>query len=571
MSAPDYIQTPEFPSPRIAESRRLTGPNLYSARPGAVLEVTSLDDALLDAWRTAATHLIGAMKWELSDLVIRREKQGASLFLAAPVDVLMTATEVNEQAWVAAESGVVHAPDAARVTLETTASAERATRPHFAHVYAEARRRGLTVAFDDALITLGGGAGSRTWSFTALPDVGDIAWAELNDVPIALVTGSNGKTTTTRLVAAMWRAHGSVTGWSCSDGVWVDDTQLEGGDYAGPAGAREVLRDHRVQAAVLETARGGMLRRGLAVTRASAAIITNISPDHFGEYGIDTLGELAEVKGIVARALGDAGHLVLNADDPLLVDLASRIDARVAWFSVKSSSADACVRDGRVLLQHEEATYDLGAVDDMPVTFRGAAPHNIENVLGAALLASVAGVSVDAIRSTLATFGSTPRDNPGRLHVYRIGGVTLLTDYAHNPGGLAALCETARTMPAERRLLLLGQAGNRDDEQLQALVRAAWEVMPFDRVIVKEMPTMLRGRALGDVPRVFCDELTALGARPDQVEVVVGELAAIRRAVTWAREGDILVCPVHVEKAAVLAWLARVSEVGWRAGQPLPD
>ncbi len=576
---------PEYASPRIVDSRRLPGPNLYSARTGAVLEVALGDDdaqQLIAAWRHHVAQLVLALDWGVCESHVRRERTGASLFVAAAVDVLMTATEVNEQAWLAAES-----PSAAdlRDVVERLAAAavnEQRTRHHLEAAWAAAMARGLVTTLDDEVLTIGSGAGGHSWPLRDIPATDAIPWSAIHDVPIMLVTGSNGKTTTTRLVAAMWRAEGLVTGWSCSDGVWVDDAQLESGDYSGPSGARTVLRHTRVHAAVLETARGGILRRGLAVNRADAAIITNISADHFGEYGIDTMRELADVKGVVARAVGARGCLVLNADDPLLVDLGSRVGARLAWFSaapvcalldahVASGGDAAFVRDGRVLLHREGVAHDLGAVDGMPITLRGAAPHNVQNILGAALLGSVAGVGDDAIRRTLASFGEAPTDNPGRLQVYRFGGVTLLTDYAHNPGGLAALCETATTFAATRRLLLLGQAGNRDDEQLRALVGAAFGVMSFDHVIVKEMHARLRGRMPGELPRVFTDELARLSVATAEVEVVVGELAAVRRAVAWAGEGDLLVCPIHVEKAAVLAWLARMSDVGWRPGQPLPD
>jgi UDP-N-acetylmuramyl tripeptide synthase len=562
------------------------GPNLFSSRMGAVLEVTFTDDVAesrLASWATNATNLRAVLGWTGAELHVRPEKGGAQLFIEAPPDALMTATEVNEQAWVLAESGGGASPPTSLVeSLRAKADAERLTRPNLAAAYGEAMQRGLSVTFDDELVTLGSGSGSRTWPLARVPEVASIDWGALYDVPIALVTGSNGKTTTTRLVAAMWRSAARVPGWSCSDGVWAGDAPLEQGDYAGPAGARVVLREARVGAAVLETARGGILRRGLAVSRADAAIITNISADHFGEYGIASLEELAEVKGVVARALGERGCLVLNADDPLLVALAGSLASRLAWFSmspehpaldahVVAGGDAATLHDGRVMLHLGDVWHDLGAIASMPITLRATARHNIENVLGASLLAAIAGVPVDNIRETLRRFGASPTDNPGRLHVYQFGGLTALVDYAHNPDGLASLCETAGSFPAVRRLLVLGQAGNRDDEQLRALVHAAWSVMPFDHVIIKEMTTMLRGRAIGDIPAVLADELSRMGVPAASIEVAPGELEAVRRAFAWAQDGDLLVCPVHIEKKVVLDWMARMGESGWRAGSPLPE
>jgi cyanophycin synthetase len=594
---------PEFPSPSIVDSRRLMGPNLYSDRMGVVLELKFQGDAWRQSalWMGVAARLSMELGWGQPGVAGNAEEGGSTLFMTAPVDCLMTATEVSEQAWVLVENGVpVELNEWLIEQLRAKAAAESATKPHLAAAYNAARERGLDVTFDDESLTIGSGGGSRTWPLADVPDVTDIDWTVLHDVPITLVTGSNGKTTTTRLVAAMWRAAGRATGWSCSDGVWVDDDQLEQGDYSGPAGARVVLRDTRVNAAVLETARGGILRRGLAVSRADAAIITNIAADHFGEYGIGTLRDLAAAKGVVARALADAvptgarsategpafpahhGTLVLNADDPLLVEIAPSLKVRLAWFStspehpaldahVLEGGDAATLHDGRVMLHRDDVWHDLGAISAMPLTLNGTATHTIENVLGASLLASETGVPTACIRDTLATFGAAPDDNPGRLQVYRFGGVTVLVDYAHNPDGLAALCETAKEMPATRRLVILGQAGNRDDEQLRALARAAWGVIPFDRVIVKEMLTMLRGRQAGEIPAILTDELSRLGVPSDRVDVAPSELEAVRRAFGWARDGDLLVCPVHIDKKGVLAWLKQLTDAGWVAGRPLPS
>ena len=584
MAAPVTAQQ-EFSSPSIVDSRRLMGPNLYSVRAGAVLEVTCDDahaESLIDAWSVQSTALARALGWGEVETHARREAGGATLFLAAPVDVLMTATDVNEQAWLIAESASpAEARDAIVVRLRATADAERCTRPNLAAVVAEARARGLSVTWDDAWLTAGSGAGSRSWPLGDVPALPDMPWTTVRDVSIALVTGSNGKTTTTRLVAAMWRAAGVSPGWSCSDGVWAGDEQIESGDFSGPGGARCVLRASGIGAAVLETARGGILRRGLAVSRANAAIITNISADHFGEYGITSVHDLADVKGVVARVLDGAGRLVLNADDPLLVELAVRVTANVSWFSVSPARAalDAHVRaggdaatvhEGRAILHRDGARYDLGDLTAMPITLRGAAPHNVANILGAALLGSALGIPVAAIRATLATFGASAHDNPGRLQVYRFGGLTVLVDYAHNPDGLAALCATAKAMPSQRRLLLLGQAGNRDDEQIRALVRAAWSVLSFDRVIVKEEIALLRGRVAGDVPGILVNELARLGVASQHVEIAPSELAAMKRAFEWAQDGDLLVCPIHIDKQDVLSWLGRLTDAGWRAGADVP-
>ncbi len=566
------------------------GPNLYSSSTGAALEVAVEQHqaaALFDRWQQQARRLAHALGWPVPELHVRPQRGGASLFLSAPVDVLMSATELTEQAWALAEQSlpgggdVIDASDPVVVRLATLATTERHDHSNLAEVYAAAVARDILATFDDEVFTLGSGARARSWPLAGIPAEHDVPWEEISDVPIALVTGSNGKTTTTRLVAAMWRASGGAPGWCCSDGVWIGDAQVEEGDYSGPMGARRVVRAPEVDGAILECARGGMLRRGLAVSRAHAAIITNIVEDHFGEYGIESLDDLTAAKRIVERVLSPEGWLVLNADDPHLTEVATRSRARVALFSaapthdaldahVDGGGHAALVREGRVMLRREGAWHDLGHVDDMPLTMRGAAPHNVQNILGAALLATGIGASVDGMRKALASFGASSRDNPGRLQRYEFGGVVVLVDYAHNPDGLAALCETARSIPATRRLLLLGQAGNRNDEEIRDLARVAMRLLPFDYVIIKEELKLLRGRSEGDVPRLLLDELDRLGMPTAHVETTLDEIVAMRRAFEWARAGDLLVCPIHVEKAHVLGWLGRVGVADWAPGQPLP-
>jgi UDP-N-acetylmuramyl tripeptide synthase len=355
----------------------------------------------------------------------------------------------------------------------------------------------------------------------------EIVVDERPDVPIALVTGSNGKTTTTRLLAAMLRAEGHTVGYCCTDGVFVGDECVVKGDFSGPEGARLVLRDVRVTAAVLETARGGLLRRGLIVPRANAAVITNVAADHFGDYGVDTLVDLARVKGIVGRALGPTGVLVLNGDDPSLRAHPPTSAGSTKWFTTESPD-------------------DLiPPVAEMPVALGGAARHNVANALAAAHVARAMGVARETILATLRTFGADNSDNAGRLERFDVGGVRVWVDYAHNPHGLAALLDAARAHLKGGRLgLLLGQAGDRDDVAIRDLARTAWAARPA-RIVLKDLEGYLRGRTLGEVPALLREELIAAGARADQLAVSVDDVEGVRALLTWAAAGDLLVLPVH--------------------------
>jgi cyanophycin synthetase len=598
--------TSEYLSPTILSSRRLFGPNLFSAAPGAVLDVACTNTharLVVERWTAEAQHLAAQVGWSQARTTTRFGRESASLFLEAPADGLLTASDLTEQAWVAAEwwqertaeddtTGAAITPNPHVIALLQRAyAAERVPLAHVTPLREYARAHGLVFSLDDESCAVGAGSGVFTLrhdeSARLTPSARDLAARRARNVPTVLVTGSNGKTTTTRLIAAMAREAEYEVGWSCSDGVYMGGEQVAGGDYTGPGGARLVLNDRRVSFAVLEAARGGMLRRGLAINRADAAVITNISADHFGEYGIDTLDDLAQVKSIVARALPPDRPLTLNADDPTLVALGETLAADrrpIAWFSrgllaeagtrveqgIARTDFGAILRDGQLRLCVARQWYELGAVADMPVTLAGHAAHNIDNALAAALTAAIAGVNPSAIRSALATFGGASADNPGRLMVRALGGITVILDYAHNPGGIAALCSTAASIPAKRRLLLFGQAGDRDDDQLRALAQMAWQTQRFDRVIIKEMVSMLRGRAVGELPHVLRDALLKAGAAPELVSIVDSEMHGVRDALAWARPGDVLVLGVHISVPAVSALLDRLAAQSWHAGDTLP-
>ena len=577
-----------------------------------MLDVTgaALDAARLDAWRRRVGRVQALLNWPDKRTVVRRHATGVMLALTAPCDQLFTATEINEWAlcaslveaaperWPALEEELVRAAqraaDLAREPADATGPtplpvafaatppvlAERAALARFERLSAleasprlraladaAARQQRLFVLDEDAL-TLGSGEGGRTWPLAGLPAVAQVDWPTLRDIPAALVTGSNGKTTTVRLIAACLRAHGLRDGFNCTDGLFIGGEAVASGDYSGPVGTRTILRDTRVQAAVLETARGGILRRGLAADRVDVAVITNVSADHFGEYGIHDLGALADVKFVVASAVRDTGLLVLNAGDALLRERAVHVERTLGWFALDHDHPVLCahrerggatsgVRDGRLVVVRDHAELDLGAIVAMPLTVRGSADYNVANAAGAALAALALGVPPEHVSATLQWFGADPADNAGRLMRYDYRGAQVLVDYAHNPDGLAGLLKVARQLQGDGRLaLVLGQAGNRTTADIQELARTAAAVRP-DRIVVKEAETYLRGRQPGEVPAILEAELLLAGMPRAAVDVCMTELGSVQRLLDWSRPGDVLVLPVHDRsaRAAVMALL----------------
>jgi UDP-N-acetylmuramyl tripeptide synthase len=575
---------------RLVDSRRLTGPNLLLDGPGAILDI-ALEGA--DPERTKMAWSLALQKLD----VCRTDSQtvrtaariypdGLSVAFTADPDVLYTATEVNEEAfrWSSAVEDLGDIPglkgfpvEAARKLRE---SLSRERKPWFKPLATQAAEHDVTLLIDDKRVSVGLGCGSRVWPAEETSEVlSHIPWSELSDIPTALVTGTNGKTTTVRLLGAMVKAAGLVGGVTSTDRVTVGDDVVATGDYSGPNGARTVLRDRRVEMALLEVARGGILRRGLGVPRATAALVTNVANDHLGEFGIFDLEALADTKMVVAKAVSQKGRVVLNAEDSRLLERGSKLSVPVIWFTTapmdhdvadhRKRGGEACIVEGKTLVycRGQEKT-PIADVDQIPIAFGGAARHNVANALGAIGVAIALGLPIEAIRRGLMEFESTPDANPGRANVWQLSGVTVIVDFAHNPHGLEALAGMAGAMRAARRAIVIGQAGDRDDDAIREFARAAWAMAP-DHVFIKEMEVYLRGREPGVIPKMIAGELLRCGAKDAALSHWPSELEAVRAAIEWAREGDLLLLTTHAQRDEVIALLSRLASEGWGPGRPI--
>ena len=309
------------------------------------------------------------------------------------------------------------------------------------------------------------------------------------------------------------------------------------------------------------------------------ALVTNVSPDHFGEYGIDDLDGLADTKLTVAAVVKSDGLLVLNADDELLVAKSRGLTARfgaspaLGWFALdadapllrdhRARGGSTCgVRAGRLRVSHAGTDRDLGPVATMPLTVEGSASYNIANLAAAALAAVALGIADEDIAAVFASFGRAPADNLGRLMRFEVNGVRVLVDYAHNPAGLRGLLNVAEHLRAGsgRLGMLLGHAGNRQDTEIEQVARVAAEFRPA-LIVIKENEGHLRGREAGEIPRLIRAELMRAGLPEAALPVRMSELAAARCALEWARPGDVLALPVHspAARAQVLEMLAGVA------------
>ncbi len=395
-------------------------------------------------------------------------------------------------------------------------------------------------------------------------------------VPVVAITGTNGKTTTSRMVAHIARTQGRHVGWSSTDGIYVDGVLVEGGDYSGPSGAGRVLAHREVELAVTETARGGILLKGIGLTRNDVSVVTNVTADHLGLHGIDTVDQLAEVKAVVPRITRKDGWAVLNADDPRVYAMRSMVKAQPWVFSrdpdspgVRETLSDGgratTVIDGWVSVLTPNSDPDpLVELVDVPMTLAGLSRFNVENTLAAASAALAVGIPRDFVVEGLRTFRPDSEHNPGRMNFFSVphpqapvgtdGEVSVVMDLAHNEAGLEALLEVMNGVRAEgsRLLLGLGVVGDRTDELIEKLAEIA--ARDSDVVAIGHKDQYLRGRTIEELEglmRAGAERVgvTAIPAYPTEVAV----LAAL---VGQALPGDVVGVMCHAERQECYDWIA---------------
>jgi cyanophycin synthetase len=383
-------------------------------------------------------------------------------------------------------------------------------------------------------------------------------------IPIVAITGTNGKSTTTRLIAHICATSGRRVGMTNSDGIYIRGQLIEAGDWTGFGGAGRILAEPALDVAILETARGGILLRGIGYSSNDVSVVTNVSADHLGLQGIDTVDELADVKASIVRITKRDGWSVLNADDPRAWAMRRQTRARIYAFSMEGPTPEtdaALARGGRsatledgwlVLRGSTRRPRKLAEAAALPVTVGGLSRYNVANALAAAAACDALGISTRSIKAGLATFAVDRTANPGRLNLFERKGVYALVDFAHNEAGLKGLLDVARAVAGRHQVrLAYGTAGDRTDEILHNLgVLAAGA----DDIVICEKRHYLRGRDL--------DEMNAIlraGAREGgyagEIEDYPTELASLQTLVARARKGDVCAVMAHVERTELFEWI----------------
>jgi cyanophycin synthetase len=367
-------------------------------------------------------------------------------------------------------------------------------------------------------------------------------------VPIFAITGTNGKTTTTRLIAHILKNSGRTVGFTTTDGTYIGNQRIVQGDNTGPVSAQLVLKDPTVDVAVLETARGGIIRAGLGFDHCDIGIVTNIAADHLGLKDVNTLEDLSRVKSVVPRAVARRGYAVLNAEDPLVYKMREMVEGNCVYFSMDEKHPNitrqaekgriSCVLEsGYVTVLKGKWKVRIEKVVNIPLTYGGRAEFMIETVLAATLACFVHGVSLEDLRVGLTTFNAGTAQTPGRLNFIEVGDVTVLMDYAHNPAGLAGLTKFIAKLPNKYRTILLNVAGDRRDEDIREFGEIAADA--FDRIVIRS-GHYLRGRDADEIYRLL-QEGIAQSSKEPQVRIIPDSRDAIAHAVKHGRKGELVV------------------------------
>ncbi|TNE48471.1 MAG: hypothetical protein EP343_15380 [Deltaproteobacteria bacterium] len=576
-------------------SRRLTGPNRWTSGPAVIIDVTwqgKLKDGELEAhfqaWSSLVQRAADTLGWSELNLQFHREPNAAMYTFVTPIDVLYVGCTLADVAMeeVLAAGSEGRSPSLSSEAMKGLLEEQRTEQnPALLAMERVALDRDVPFLWDDDEVSLGLGRSTQVWLPRELPaeeELPQLPWDSYHDTPVAFLTGTNGKTTTSRLLARLMRQTGADVGNTSTDGLCINEEIVDSGDWTGPGGARTILRNTNLDVAILETARGGMLRRGLAMERAHVALVTNVSDDHLGEWGIDTVEQMADVKCLIRHSLRPNGLLLLNADCEAIVHSCRRwseadkpLPFRVGWWTLQADrkSVAETLPVGSILgwlnpktqqlhFAHSEDEQAL-PVSEIPLTLLGLAHHNVSNALAAGLAALELGCPWEQAAQGLRTFASTVANNPGRANQFVLNGARVIVDFGHNPDGVEQMAQLAQRLQPQRTLVILGQAGDRTDEAIEGLAEASMLARP-DCVLLKQMDKYLRGRIPGEVQALLEQKFLSMGQSPDTIHKANSEQEAVEFAIGWAQPGDLLLLFIQESFATTLQQLQEAGATeGW--------
>ncbi|MFP4001431.1 MAG: cyanophycin synthetase [Thermoplasmata archaeon] len=375
-------------------------------------------------------------------------------------------------------------------------------------------------------------------------------------IPIVAVTGTNGKTTTVRLISHILKEDGKKVGVSSTDGLFIGDELLKEGDYSGPQGTKFILKENRVDHAVLEVARGGILRRGLGYSESEVGVFLNVSRDHLGERGINTIEEMADVKGTVVEAVKPSGKAVLNAEDPNVLKFKDKVRSDTILFSsdpeldvleehLSKGGSVVTVEDGMLVIKESDDIWDVVEVSNIPITLEGKASFNVMNSLASVASCYALDIDLESIRNGLQSLEPSTSQNPGRMNIMEINGVKVMIDYGHNRPAVEAVSEIVDDLAGGKKIIICQGTGNREKEDIIDFGKGIGKI--YDRVIINDSDP--RHRPVGETAELVKRGVVESRIPKDQVEIIIDEFESIDRGFEIAEKDDLLVIqPYEIKK-----------------------
>lgn len=559
--------------PDVGKSR-LMGANLFFPEPGAVLDATlnstDMQDAqkIIDIWYKELNRIMTALNWSGYKAEHKKYSRGIKFAISAPADLLyvgaFTLVEVWDSVYTEFKSG--KPKDIQEIMDELQPDLRRHLDLKFRAIYSEARRRSLNVFLERYDLCIGSGK----YAFRCDIDdirLHEIPWDDIKDVPTVIVTGTNGKTTTVRLTAYIVKNAKRKVGYCSTDWVVVGDEIVEKGDMSGPTGNLRVMTNPDVEIAILEAARGGLVRRGLITDFACAATVTNVSEDHLGQDGVETVSDLAYVKTLLYEAVKPDGFKIVNIDDAELARRVPTLKGKKILITqrdlstpevaelVKHATYVCHTKDGGFYWKDGDKDTLVATFKETPITVDGFAKHNVENTMQAISLSYSLGLSLEEIKSGITTYENTVANNHGRANVFKHNGGTIIVDFAHNPAAIGAILNMSKAYLKDsgKYSMLVGNTGNRlnmNDSICQQIADAN-----LDEIMIKEIPNYLRGAKLGQIPKMIEDTLLNKGVSKDKINMIESEENALEYVLETMKAGDVCAFLCHSNTGEILKQL----------------
>ncbi|QIW11094.1 Mur ligase family protein [Francisella sp. LA112445] len=552
-------------------SRRLVGPNLFFKETGTVLDVPLVKnrEELTKLFYQEAEKFLPALGWEQIKITHKFFNNGVRFAFIAPVDITMPACDVIDFAWLSAregfETGKFKSIEEAKKELMPAIDEDKNLT--YRKLYELAKSKGFNAFRDKNKAFIGSGTGCYEFDLTK-DSIDDIKWKDIYDIPAVIVTGTNGKTTTVRLTDYICRIAGKVTGYTSTDWVKVNDELIDEGDYSGPTGHQFVLTNKKVEVALLESARGGLLKRGLIETFVNAAAVTNVSADHLGEDGIETVAELAEAKSIVFRTMGKGSHAIINLDNAYMKERFDTLDCdkivvtqnpqdhNMEYYLSKADYA-CIVENGNFVWVDGDSKTTIIPVADAPLTVRGFAKHNIENAMIAVCLSFKLGIDLDTVAKALKSYTNDTKVNRGRANIFEWDNKVAVVDYAHNEAGIDALLNMMKAYDkGGKTYLMIGTTGDR-----KYLIPGINDVIlkhNIDFIVLKETEMYLRGAEPMELPLLIRKDLDDKGFDISKTYVSHGELEGVKYIVDKLEDNDMAILCCQAEVADVIEYLEKL-------------